>query len=136
MTCVLGPVVLDRSAAALARWLAALPAPAYDLRLVPAGGDGPVLCRRLDAAGLMAALPWVRARNAAGCHAFCRPGPPRHVLVDDLGLAALDALAAAHRVAAAVETSPGNHQAWLTLSADDVPPAHLPESGHHVLRLF
>ncbi len=123
MTSVPGPIVLDRSAAALARWLAALPAPAYDLRLVPAGGDGPVLCRHLDATGVVAALPWVRARNAADVHAYCRPTPARHVLVDDLGPAALDAIAAAHRVAAVVETSEANFQAWLTVSSDDVPPA-------------
>ncbi len=113
----------DRSAAALARWLAALPAPEYDLRLVPAGGDGPVFCRRLDAAGLMAALPWVRARNAAGHHAYCRPASARHLLVDDLGPAALETLAAAHRIAAVVETSEANFQAWITLAGSDVPPA-------------
>jgi hypothetical protein len=118
-----GPIVLDRSAAALARWLAALPAPAYDLRLVPAGGDGPVLCRHLDATGVVAALPWVKARNAAGFHAYCRPTPARHVLVDDLGPAALDAIAAAHRIAALVETSEANFQAWITLAGSDVPPA-------------
>ncbi len=117
------PGGLDRSRVAVERFLAALPSDLYDLRLVPADGAGPVETRRLDAAGVLAALPWLRARNAAGAHVYIRPLVPQHVLVDDLGAKALQAMCEVHRPAAVVETSPGSHQAWITAAADEVEPA-------------
>ncbi|MBV1798723.1 DNA-primase RepB domain-containing protein [Siccirubricoccus sp. G192] len=111
----------DRTRLAVDRWLAALPAASFDLRLVPADEPGPTLCRRFDAAGFLAALGWIRARNAAGCHVYCRPLANRHVLVDDLCPDAVAELTATHTAAAIVETSKANYQAWITLSAEEIP---------------
>jgi hypothetical protein len=126
----------DRSRLAVARLLAALPAALYDVRLVPADGVGPAEVRRLDAAGVLAALPWLRARNAAGRHIYLRPLDPRHVLVDDLDAAALRMLRGAHAVAAIVETSPGSHQAWLTAAPGEVEPARAAALASNLARRY
>ena len=107
---------------AVTRWTAALPADRYDLRLVPAEG-APSLMRRLSAAQLLRAVPWMRAMNRVGHHVYARPIATRHVLVDDLCPDGLNAIGARHRLAAVVQTSPHNHQAWITLSASPVEPA-------------
>lgn len=105
----------------LARWAAALPAESYDVRLVPASGGRPTL-RRLDAAALGRSAGWLRAMDAAGHHVYGRPLDARHVLVDDLDADGLAALQRAHTPAAVVQTSPGCHQAWVTVSAGKVEP--------------
>ncbi|MGG5823429.1 DNA-primase RepB domain-containing protein [Falsiroseomonas sp. HW251] len=78
------------------------------------------MSRTVDAMGLIRWIPWVRARNASGDHVYCRPLCSRHVLVDDLWQHQLDALVAAHGVAAVVETSKGNYQAWVTVAQAEV----------------
>ena len=107
---------------ALERWAAALPAAFYDIRLVAEEG-GNALLRRFDARALAKSAGWLRHMNAAGAHGYGRPADPRHVMVDDIDEDALDALRAAHAVAAVIETSPHNHQAWVTVSAGPVEPA-------------
>lgn len=114
---------LARTEDVICRWGAALPAERYQVTLVPAvpvGGAGPE--RRLFSAGqLVAAAAWLRQRNARGCHVYARPADARHLLVDDLTEDALLALQAAHRVSAAVRTSPLSFQAWVTVSEEPVP---------------
>lgn len=107
---------------ALTRWAAALPAESYDVRLVPVGG-GRATLRRFDAQALARSAGWLRAMNAGGHHVYGRPLGERHVLVDDLDADGLALLQATHRAAAVVETSPGCHQAWVTLSPGPVPPS-------------
>ncbi len=106
----------DRTRAAVAAWCRALPAAAYDLRLLPASGEdgrpAPLL-RRWDAAALLAALPWLRAMNANGHHVLARPLAARHVLVDDLVPDALDRQRRPHRPAAVVVTSKAHQQGWI-----------------------
>lgn len=111
---------VDKTAAAVVGFVEALPASVYDLRLVHASGQGAVECRRFDRAGMLNALPWMRARNAADYHVYARPLEFRHVLIDDLGPATVQSLLRHHRPAALVETSPGSFQAWLTVSATHV----------------
>jgi hypothetical protein len=106
---------------ALTQWAAALPAESYDVRLVPVGG-GRATLRRFDAQTLARSAGWLRAMNAGRHHVYGRPLDERHVLVDDLDVDGLALLQAAHRAAAVVETSPGCHQAWVTLSSGPVPP--------------
>ncbi len=124
----------DRSHLAVARWTAALPAERYDLRLVPDDSDeaSRVACRRFDAAALLHALPWLRARNAGGWHVYCRPMDARHVLVDDLDPDGLDALVRTHEPAAVVETSPHCFQAWITVSPA-APPIGLANAAARLL---
>ena len=106
---------------ALTRWAAALPAESYDVRLVPVCG-GRATLRRFDAQALARSAGWLRAMNAGGHHVYGRPLDERHVLVDDLDADGLALLQVAHRAAAVVETSPGCHQAWVTLSPSPVSP--------------
>ncbi|MFC7734278.1 DNA-primase RepB domain-containing protein [Roseomonas sp. GCM10028921] len=98
-------------------WVRALPAPAYEVAVVPGDGEsGSAERRRVSGDGVLRILPWLRARNAAGAHVYARPANPAFVLVDDLDPDALDVLTAAgHRPAAVVLTSPYNHQVWLAL---------------------
>ena len=114
---------LSRTEAALAAWAAALPAAAYLIALVPADGVGGLRPerRRWTREQLLEAAGWLRQRNAAGCHTYGRPDDPRHLLLDDLTAEGLDALRAAHRVAAIVRTSPLSFQAWITVSEGPVP---------------
>lgn len=107
----------------LARWMSALPSPCYDVAVVPAStGGGPVQRRRYDERELMKALPWLRRENL-GSHVYGRPSATQHVLIDDLTPAAAARLGVKHHIAAIVETSPGNFQAWITVSAHPVPVA-------------
>ena len=107
----------------LARWMSALPSPCYDVAVVPAlPNHGPVLRRRFDAVELMKALPWLRRENLHS-HVYARPSASRHILLDDLTPAAAARLGVKHHIAAIVETSPMNLQAWITVSAHPVPMA-------------
>jgi hypothetical protein len=109
-----------RTERAVKAWLAALPAVTYDVRLVPADGDGPALRRRVSGGGLLRLLPWLRSMNARDHHIYARPASPTYLLIDDLDEDSLDALhAAGHRPAAIVVTSPNNHQAWLRLPGEE-----------------
>lgn len=129
---------LARTQTALRRWAEALPSATYCITLVPAAAEGTLgpEKRRFGLAQLTAAAGWLRQRNAAGCHVFGRPDDGRQVLVDDLGEEALEALRAAHRVAAAVRTSPGSHQAWITVSEQPVPEPMLTAAARLLARRF
>jgi hypothetical protein len=113
-------MTLARTEAALWQWSQALPAEVYDVRAVPEDGGRAVL-RRLGAADLAGCAAWLRHMNASGHHIYGRPLDARHVLVDDLCVDGLTALERAHRVSAVVETSPWNHQAWVTIAPSPVP---------------
>jgi hypothetical protein len=60
---------------------------------------------------------WLRHANAAGCNIWIRPSAAEHaiVMLDDLPTATAAAVARKYR-ALAVETSPGNAQAWIVCS--------------------
>ena len=112
----------ERTTVALRRWCAALPAEAYDVRLVEAGTDRALL-RRFSAGQLLGSVGWLRRMNAQGWHVYARPDEHRHVLIDDLDPDGLDLLRAGHQPAALVETSPYCHQAWVTVADTEVPSA-------------
>lgn len=109
----------DRTRLAVQRWMAALPSATYDLRILPPRPARPI-CRLLDAQQLLASLGWIRARNAAGAHVYCRPVGINHVLVDDLDPDGVAALGDRHHIAATVETSPSNFQCWVTVAAGPI----------------
>lgn len=63
---------------------------------------------------VLASVGWLAYRNVKGGHIYVRPAGTEFVLVDDATEAALKAMGGDGLAAAAVvETSPGNHQAWL-----------------------
>lgn len=125
----------DHTRLAVQRWMAALPSPAYDLRLLPPGPERPV-CRMLSAGQVLGCLGWIRARNAAGAHVYCRPASTAHLLVDDLDPDGVAALAERHRIAAVVETSPWNHQCWVTVGAEPIPAALAAAAARLLCRRF
>jgi hypothetical protein len=61
--------------------------------------------------------PWLRHENAAGSNIWIRPAVAEHaiVMLDDLPTATAAAITRKYR-ALAVETSPGNAQAWIVCS--------------------
>lgn len=107
---------------AVERWVLALGAETYDVRLVHEGGNRAIL-RRVAGTELLRWTGWLRAMNAQGFHVFGRPLAPRYVMLDDLGPDELAHLRRCHDLAAVLETSPANHQAWITLSDGLVEPA-------------
>ena len=74
--------------------------------------------REWDYTELIHSLPWLKRMNACGNDIYLRPaGEHAYVLVDDLSAAALQRMdQAGFRLAATLETSPGNYQAWVKLA--------------------
>jgi hypothetical protein len=115
-------IVPCRSARAIREFCAALPADYYDIRVVDEAGIEPPQVRSYTAENFEHAVGWLKHRNANGAHIYCRPATTQHVLIDDLDVDAVAQITAAHRVAALVETSPGNFQAWVTASHQEIQP--------------
>jgi hypothetical protein len=104
---------MDRTVTTLRRFLAALPAPGYDIGILTDRG-----MHRLEsvaATSTLRMLPYLKYCNANGAHIYARPtGESSYTLLDDLTLSSLAQLAAeGYGPAAVVETSPGSFQAWL-----------------------
>lgn len=85
-------------------------------------GFGQWTNRDLGPAGIMGMLGRAAAANARGGNVYVRLGPsardkhPGIVLLDDLGLSAVEKLTQeGFEPLLVVETSPGNHQAWIRL---------------------
>lgn len=112
-----------RTREAVLRWAAALPADRYLVSAIPTDTRGPPHRRLLTLEELGRALGWLRWLNGNGHHIVGRPWAARHVLVDDLAPAAVEALLRRHTPSAVVESSPGSLQAWLTLADAPVAPA-------------
>lgn len=102
-----------RTEAILRKWLAALPAPAYELGIL--GERGMYRLEAVPSARILRMLPYLKRRDANGAHIYGRPtGESPYTLLDDANPATLDRLTAeGFAPAAVVETSPGNFQAWL-----------------------
>lgn len=85
---------------------------------------GQMMNREWERAELEQSAAWLKRMNAKGNDVYIRPaGEHGLVLVDDLTLAALDRMKReGFAPAATVETSPGNHQAWVKLSDKPLPP--------------
>jgi hypothetical protein len=85
-------------------------------RMDTAEGSGPpMLPRTWDVAGLIRSIPWLRLQNAQGRNIYIRPqGEHNLTLIDDLKADAVERMKReGFQPALAVETSPGNFQAWL-----------------------
>lgn len=114
----------ERTREALALWAGAFATERFVVLAVPEGGDGPVMLRRLDAQGLVAATGWLRAVNGRGHHLYGRPLTSRLILVNDLRQDGVLRLGAEQAVRAVVETSPHSFQAWV-----EAAPPGAPEPG-------
>lgn len=99
----------------MARYLDALPSQTYTVAVGQHSG-GSMQRREFTADQVMQALPWLARENARGKDIYIRPAENGYVLVDDLKSEGLEKLKK-HGLAPAVvtETSPGNHQAWVSL---------------------
>jgi len=103
----------------------ALPTDKWQLRLVPDDDhqDRPALSPIYTTGQLIRSVGYLRRENRKGYHIYGRPITCRHILVDDLSQDALDQLALdGLRPAVNVRTSEGNHQAWITLSTEELDP--------------
>lgn len=100
----------------------------FDSRLFELGikkSSGATIIREVDCTAILKSAGWLARENSRGAAIYIRPkAPSGFVLLDDLTVTALDRLSAAGLVASSiVETSPGNHQAWLCLESGPIPPA-------------
>jgi hypothetical protein len=77
--------------------------------------DAVMLLRTWDTETIYRSIPWLRAKNAAGAAIYIRPHGEHHLsLVDDLTADAVQQMKeSGFEPTLVVETSPGNHQAWL-----------------------
>jgi hypothetical protein len=93
--------------------------------------DGRMMTRSWSKAEALKAVPWLKRQNALGADIYVRPGTADGqnaglVLVDDVSRGTVERMRAdGYAPAAVIETSPGNHQAWIRLSADRRLPAEV-----------
>lgn len=110
---------MQRTIEAIEKHLSAIRSPLYEVGVFfPATGeraDPKMLLRTWDEAALLKSVPWLRAKNAEGAAIYVRPkGEHAYGLVDDLTFEALGQMRqSGFTPAIAIETSPGNFQAWL-----------------------
>ncbi|MEP2181319.1 DNA-primase RepB domain-containing protein, partial [Roseibium sp.] len=75
--------------------------------------DDRMLIRAVDRDKILNATQWLKFQNVKGAHIYIRPQfPHQYCLLDDLAIRDLRR-AADLGILAAVETSPGNYQAWI-----------------------
>lgn len=112
-----------QAADAVRRQLAAMGAARYEVGVKRA--DGRLLPLALTAGGVRGRMAWLARENERGADVFIRPeGNTGLVLLDDLDGAALARMEADGLApAVVVETSPGNHQAWVRVAAEPIAPA-------------
>lgn len=108
----------DRSLEALQRQVMALGVPHFEVGIRDAQ-SGQMMNRQWRRDELEQSIAWLKRMNARGNDIYVRPAGQQHglVLIDDLNTAAIARLQAdGFAPAAIIETSPGNHQAWVKLT--------------------
>lgn len=114
---------VDRTLQAVKRQLAALRADKYEVGIKDT--QGRMLIREWDTDGVLKAVPWLKRENAKGADIYIRPHPEaaqRYVLVDDIDEATAEEMTDnGVKVAAVIETSPKNCQAWVRLPDGTTP---------------
>lgn len=107
----------DRSLEAIQRQVAALGVERFEVGIREAK-TGLMMNREWSRAELEQAAMWLKRMNAKGNDVYVRPaGSHGLVLVDDVKPAMLEKMCRdGFAPAAAIETSPGNYQAWVKLS--------------------
>ncbi len=108
----------DRTIEAVRAQLAGMGAERYDIGVYDRQHDAMLLRREWTPAQVEASIGWLRKMNAQGRDIYIRPsGSSGLYIVDDIPAATVERMrAAGYAPAAVVETSPGNHQAWVRVS--------------------
>lgn len=107
----------DRSLEAIQRQITALDVPRFEVGIREAK-TGQMMNREWSRAEVEQSAAWLKRMNAKGNDVYIRPaGEHGLVLVDDLTADKISSMAKdGFPSAAAIETSPGNYQAWVKLS--------------------
>jgi len=108
----------DRTAEAVRAQFAGMGAERYDVGVYDRQNDAMLLRREWTPARVEAAVGWFKVMNAQGRDIYIRPsGSSGLYIVDDVPAATVERMRAeGYAPAAVVETSPGNHQAWVRVS--------------------
>jgi hypothetical protein len=108
----------DRTTATVRAQLAGMGAERYDVGAYDRPRDEMLLRREWTPAQVETAVPWLKRMNAQGRDIYIRPsGSSGLYLIDDVPAATVDRMRAeGDTPAAVIETSPGNHQAWVRVS--------------------
>ncbi len=108
----------DRTAEAVRTQLAGMGAERYDVGVYDRQNDAMLLRREWMPARIEASIGWFKKMNAQGRDIYIRPtGSSGLYIVDDVPAATVERMRAeGYAPAAVVETSPGNHQAWVRVS--------------------
>jgi len=108
----------DRTTAVVRAQLAGMGAERYDVGVYDRANDAMLLRREWTPAQVESSVGWFKGMNAQGRDIYIRPsGSSGLYIVDDVLAATVERMRAeGYAPAAVVETSPGNHQAWVRVS--------------------
>jgi len=108
----------DRTTGVVRAQLAGMGAERYDVGVYDRQNDAMLLRHEWTPAQVEAAVGWFKVMNAQGRDIYIRPtGSSGLYIVDDVLAATVERMRAeGYAPAAVVETSPGNHQAWVRVS--------------------
>jgi len=108
----------DCTTEAVRAQLAGMGAQRYDVGVYDGRNDAMLLRREWTPAQVEASVGWFKVMNAQGRDIYIRPsGSSGLYIVDDVPAATVEQMRAeGYAPAAVVETSPGNHQAWVRVS--------------------
>jgi len=108
----------ERTAEAVRAQLAGMGAERYDVGVYDRRNDAMLLRREWTPAQVEASVGWFKVMNAQGRDIYIRPsGNSGLYIVDDVPAGTVERMRAeGYAPAAVVETSPGNHQAWVRVS--------------------
>jgi len=108
----------ERTTEAVRAQLAGMGAERYDVGVYDRRNDAMLLRREWTPGQVEAAAGWFKVMNAQGRDIYIRPsGSSGLYIVDDVPAGTVERMRAeGYAPAAVVETSPGNHQAWVRVS--------------------
>jgi RepB DNA-primase from phage plasmid len=137
---------LNLTVQAIRRQLAAMPHDLYLVRLIHGQTRRAFPGERLWTAAQLtypAAIRFLRARNCEGCdvyiHPYAEERNPGYILVDldDTGLATVETMRSnGHDPCVVLQTSPGNLQAWVQVSATPIEPAVANQIGKQLANIY
>ncbi len=137
---------LNLTLQAIRRQLRAMPHDLYLIRLIHHPTKRAFPGERLWTAAQLvhpATVRFLRVRNREGCdvyiHPYAEPRNPGYILVDldHTGLGIVETMRSnGHDPCVVLQTSPGNLQAWVQVSATPIEPAIASRIGKHLAHLY
>lgn len=128
----------DRTYDAVSRQLKAMGCERYEVGIREAK-TGKMMNREWSADEVKKAVPWLKRENATGKDIYIRPAKDTGhglVLVDDIDKSTISQMKEnGHSPALAVETSPGNYQAWVKVG-DRLPDEYRKECARHFVQEY